>query len=375
MTATLPHNSAAESLASSPSDFANRLVLGIETSCDETAAAVTLGGTRVLSTVVASQHELHAEYRGVVPEIASRAHAERIVPIITEAVRAAGIRLTDLHAVAVGNRPGLIGSLLVGVSAGKAVALGMGVPLIGVDHVQAHLYAGLMQLGDAPPLLTASTAFPALGLVVSGGHTTVYRVSSPTAMSRLGWTIDDAIGEAYDKVAAMLGLPFPGGPNVDTLARTGNAARFNFPISRLDKGSLNFSFSGLKTAVLYTLKGIPGELDARPPLELTPANTADICASFQHAAVKAVILKLERALEASPDCRTLLTGGGVTANSHLRAELTAFAARRKLALSLPAMALCVDNAAMIAGLGHHLLAQRGWSGDGLDLTAFPSGSV
>ena len=374
-----------------------RLVLGVETSCDETAASVVRGGLTVLSSVVASQHDLHAEYRGVVPEIASRAHAERIVPTIRAAAAEAGVSLRDLHAVAVGNRPGLIGSLLVGVNAAKAVALARGIPIVGVDHVRAHLYAGLMdaqRAGGAAPTLSLDTAFPALGLVVSGGHTTIYRVSSPASMTRLGWTIDDAVGEAYDKVAAMLELPFPGGPNVDRLARTGDSKRFDFPISRLDKGSgranvpraqnaskiavpvsLNLSFSGLKTAVLYALKGIPGELARRPALELNDRNIADLCASFQRAAVGALVLKLERALEANPDCRVLLTGGGVTANSHLRAELAAFATRRGLALSLPAMALCVDNAAMIAGLGHYLHAQRQWRGDAMDLTAYPSGSV
>ncbi len=381
-------------IANLPDD---RLVLGVETSCDETAASIVRGGITVLSSVVASQHDLHAEYRGVVPEIASRAHAERIVPTIRAAAAKAGVSLRDIHAVAVGNRPGLIGSLLVGVSAAKAVAMARGISIVGVDHVQAHLYAGLMDTqlaGGAAPVLTLHTAFPAIGLVVSGGHTTLYRVSSPASMLRLGWTIDDAIGEAYDKVAAMLELPFPGGPNVDRLARTGDSKRFDFPISRLDKASgkaamprakgavkvavapsLNLSFSGLKTAVLYALKGIPGELAKRPALELNERNIADLCASFQRAAVGAIVLKLERALDANPDCRVLLTGGGVTANSHLRSELAALAKRRGLALSLPAMGLCVDNAAMIAGLGHYLLSQRQWEEDLMDLTAQPSGSL
>ncbi|MBX3363282.1 MAG: tRNA (adenosine(37)-N6)-threonylcarbamoyltransferase complex transferase subunit TsaD [Phycisphaeraceae bacterium] len=336
------------------------LVLGLETSCDETACALVADGRTVRSNVIASQHELHAEYQGVVPEIASRAHVERLTPVLREALRQAGVQLDDVEAVAVGNRPGLIGSLLVGVSAAKGLAWGLGVPLVGVDHIHAHLYAGLLETEDPP--------FPALGLVVSGGHTSMYFMRSPIELHRIGATIDDALGEAYDKVATILGLPYPGGPMVDRLAASGDPHAFDFPVSRLAPGSLDFSFSGLKTAVLYAVRGVPGA-DA-PARTLTDGVRADVCASFQRAASRAVILKLERAfaqLEAEgARPRSLLTGGGVTANSRLRAELTAFCITHGVEFRLPAMAYCMDNAAMIAGLGERLLA----SGHRSDMTLY-----
>jgi N6-L-threonylcarbamoyladenine synthase len=250
----------------SPADRRD-LILGIETSCDETAAAVVRRGrpghgATVLSNIIASQNELHAEYKGVVPEIASRAHAERILPIVREALSQAGVSLRDIDAIAVGNKPGLIGSLLVGVAAAKALAWSLRIPIIGVDHVRAHLYAGCL---DAP-----LPDFPALGLVVSGGHTSLYHCPSITQATRLGSTIDDAVGEAYDKAATILGLPFPGGPNLDRLAQRGDASRSptRFPISRLGRDSLDFSFSGLKTALLYAVRGVParpGEPQPPPP--------------------------------------------------------------------------------------------------------------
>lgn len=361
------------------------LILGIETSCDETAAAVVVNGTRVLSSVVASQNDLHAEYGGVVPELASRAHVERILPVVRRAVADAGLKLVDLHAVAVGHRPGLIGSLVVGVSAAKALAWSLGLPLIGVDHVRAHLYAGDLRSNtetrscepDAPAggdtTATPTNLFPALGLVVSGGHTSLYRVDSWTSLTRLGATIDDAMGEAFDKAAAILGIPFPGGPNLDRLARTpgANDRAHDFPVSRLAPRSLDFSFSGLKTAMLYAVRGVPlkGGVFERDHTMLNEGQRADLAASFQRAAARAAILKLERALEllrsqdgapkdsqGSQTVRTLLVGGGVSANSRLRSELSALAARENLRLRLPAMAYCVDNAAMIAGLGFQQLA-------------------
>ncbi len=348
-------------------DFGEALVLGIETSCDETAAAVVRGGREALSNVIASQHDLHAEYRGVVPEIASRAHAERITPIVKRALSDAGVGLPDIAAVAVGNRPGLIGSLLVGVSAAKALAWSMGKPVVGVDHVQCHLIAGLLHRAGSSP--TAEAAFPALGLVVSGGHTSLYLVREGFDLQRLGGTIDDAMGEAYDKVAAMLSLPFPGGPVVDRLARGGDDRRFALPVSRGgDKDALNFSFSGLKTAVLYTVRGVPGAREAKP-LEMNEASVADVCASFQRAACEAVIRKLSLAHERNPQCRALFTGGGVTANSRLREELLAWGRKRGVDVRLPAMEFCLDNAAMVAAMGHDTLAARGWAGDALTLTA------
>jgi len=341
------------------------LVLGVETSCDETACAVVEDGRRVLANVVASQDELHEEYAGVVPEIASRAHVERITPVLRAALGEAGCALDDLDAVAVGARPGLIGSLLVGVAGAKALAWSLGVPLVGVDHVQAHLYAGCLER-DLP-------AFPALGLVVSGGHTALYEVASPTELMRIGATIDDAIGEAYDKCGVMLGLPFPSGPKVDALAQTGDERAHDLPVTRLD--DLNFSYAGLKTAVLYTVRGRPHRegdtvVFERDEADLTEQEKADIAASFQRAAMRQIMLKLERAIERAPGARTLLVGGGVSANSRLRADLEAFARERDLDLRLPDMRYCLDNGAMIAGLAFHLL-EAGEVSD-LSLRAMPT---
>ena len=328
------------------------LILGIESSCDETAAAVVRDGRTVMSNAIASQHDLHAKFGGVVPEIASRAHIERIGPILDEALSAAGVGLGDLDAVAVGHRPGLIGSLLVGVAAAKALAWALGKPLIGVDHVRAHLYAGAL---DAAPI-----GYPALGLVVSGGHTSLYRVAAPMDMTLLGRTIDDAVGEAYDKVAAILGLGFPGGPIVDRRARAGDAEAVRFPRTLLEPDSLDFSFSGLKTAVLYHVCGKPtgrgrGAAFPRDAGALSDAERSDVCAAFQAAAMDVVIAKLERAASGLGDCRSLLVGGGVSANSLLRERAAAFGAGRGLDVRLPKMAYCLDNAAMIAGLAHHHL--------------------
>ncbi|MCA9304649.1 MAG: tRNA (adenosine(37)-N6)-threonylcarbamoyltransferase complex transferase subunit TsaD [Phycisphaerales bacterium] len=348
------------------------IVLGIESSCDETAASVVEDGHRVRSSIVASQYELHAEYGGVVPEIASRAHEQHIVPVIDAALDEAGVSRNDLDAIAVGHRPGLIGSLLVGLSAAKAMSWALGVPLIGVDHVHAHLWAGMLDRG--------LPAFPALGLVVSGGHTSIYSMRSPTELKRLGATIDDAVGEAYDKVAAILGLGHPGGSKIDELGRAEGAddRAFDFPVSRLAKESLDFSFSGLKTAVLYEVRGrpTPPAIKGKPPLpvpdvpELTPERTRDIAASFQRAVERAVVLKLERAIEQHGPFRTLVVGGGVSANTRLRSAFAQLADRNGMELVIPAMAYCIDNAAMIAGLGGVLL--NNGRRDDLMLSAVPT---
>ncbi|MCB9841146.1 MAG: tRNA (adenosine(37)-N6)-threonylcarbamoyltransferase complex transferase subunit TsaD [Phycisphaeraceae bacterium] len=362
------------------------IVLGIESSCDETACAVVRDGLVVLSNVVASQNDLHAEYGGVVPEIASRAHVEHLTPVVRAALREAGVTLAEIGAVAVGHRPGLIGCLLVGVAAAKALAWSLGVPLVGVDHVHAHLYAGLLTNRDGQGRddreeshADSPVALPALGLVVSGGHTSIYvvggRDGSLLDIERLGATIDDAMGEAYDKAAAILGLGFPGGPRVDALACEAGADEraFDLPISRLGPGSLDFSYSGLKTALLYAAHGGPAVPEAERPV-LTDQRRRDLAASFQRAAVAAITLKLGRAVEhlreRGVDVRTLLAGGGVTANSRLRTELATFAAGHGLGLVIPPMALCVDNAAMIAGLGSVMLDAG--HRDGLDLAAVPT---
>lgn len=374
------------------------LILGIESSCDETAASVVRDGRDVLSNVIASQHELHAKFGGVVPEIASRAHIERILPIIDESLEAAGVNLADLDAIAVGNRPGLIGSLLVGVAAAKALGWALGKPLIGVDHVRAHLYAGAL---DAEPI-----DYPALGLVVSGGHTSLYRVDGPLSMALLGRTIDDAVGEAYDKVAAILELGFPGGPVVDQRAQRGDPEAVRFPRTLLEPDSLDFSFSGLKTAVLYHVRGKPIGRGRNAGFErdasmLGDDRKDDVCASFQAAVMDVMDEKLRRAAAAfspaprehedrdegaavaggakdqpSPSPRlegrgatprSLLVGGGVSANSLLRRRVAAIGESLGLDVRLPKMAYCLDNAAMIAGLAHHRLLAGQF--DGLTLEA------
>ena len=337
------------------------ITLGIESSCDETAAAVVRDGGVVLSSVVSSQYELHAEYAGVVPEIASRAHVERLLPVVREALAQAGVGLGMIDAVAVGHRPGLIGCLLVGVSGAKALALSLGKPLIGVDHVHAHLYSGVLDS-------TEGVAFPALGLVVSGGHTAMFRLDSWERVTRLGGTIDDAIGEAYDKVATVLGLPHPGGPNLDRLARTEGADEraFDLPVSRMGSDSLDLSFSGLKTSVLYAVRGVPNARDPEKMAQpMTDKRRADIAASFQRAACRAIVVKLGRAVEVGAGVRTLLVGGGVSANSRLREELEKFAGSRGLKLVIPPLGYCMDNAAMIAGLGATMLKAGRSSGMGL----------
>jgi N6-L-threonylcarbamoyladenine synthase len=331
------------------------IILGIESSCDETAGAVVRGGREVLSNVIATQHDLHERYAGVVPEIASRAHLERILPVIQEALHEAGVSMTDLDAIAVGHRPGLIGSLLVGVSAAKALAWSLGRPLIGVDHIHAHLYAGLLE--------SRRPTFPAIGLVVSGGHSSLFIVHEPLDVELIGRTIDDAVGEAYDKAATILELGYPGGPVLDQLAQQGGDRAHDLPVATLGRDSLDFSFSGLKTALLYAVCGPPVGRGSTRTFERTASNLthqqkADFAAGFQRAAITAVMKKVTRALDRHPTAQTLLVGGGVSANSRLRSELTTLAAGRGLDLRLPKLEYCLDNAAMIAGLAS-LRLERG----------------
>lgn len=338
------------------------LILGIESTCDETAAAVVEDGVSVLSSVVATQYELHAEFRGVVPEIASRAHLQRMLPVVREAMRRADVRPSRLDAVAVAQRPGLIGSLLIGLTAAKALSWAWGKPLLAVDHVQAHLHA--CTLDRDPSDGRVEVAFPAAGAVLSGGHTALYAVHDWARLYRVGGTIDDAVGEAYDKVAAMLGLGFPGGPEVARLAERGDPAAVPLPRPLLDRDSLELSFAGLKTAVLYRALGPKGS--ARTHADIPDAEKADLAASFQAACLDVLTEKLRRLLNRLGS-RTLLVGGGVVANRALRQRLAGLPAE----VHLPRPAYCTDNAAMIAGLGH-VLWQRGLVA-GLDVDALPQG--
>ncbi|HEX4414085.1 MAG TPA: tRNA (adenosine(37)-N6)-threonylcarbamoyltransferase complex transferase subunit TsaD [Lacipirellulaceae bacterium] len=313
-------------------------LLTIETTCDETAAAVVTDEREVLSSVVASQAALHNRFGGVVPEIASRAHVERILPVIDEALRKANTRLSDLDAVAVANTPGLAGSLLVGLTAAKAICLGANLPLLAVNHLQAHIYACRLASGR--------DVFPCIGLVVSGGHSNLYRCQGPTDFTAIGGTIDDAAGEAFDKVASLLGLPYPGGPSIERTARLGKRDSHRFPRPLLDDSSrLEFSFSGLKTAVRYLVAGTGKAAVQSPASALSPQEIADIAASFQEAVIDCLIGKAELALKTTGFC-TLCVGGGVAANGRFRARLEESAASNRFELHVPPLSLCTDNAVM-----------------------------
>jgi N6-L-threonylcarbamoyladenine synthase len=329
----------------SPEAAMTEFVLGIETSCDETAAAVVRGGRDVLSNVVMSQTELHARFRGVVPEVASRSHTARIVPAIERALSEAGVAAHDLAAVAVTHRPGMIGCLLVGLAAAKAMAWYMRIPLVAVDHIAAHLHAAFMTDPDAPT--------PMLGLVASGGHTALYLSAGPGEAERVGRTLDDAAGEALDKGAALLGLPYPGGPAIEEAARAGRAGTVALPRGVLGPDSLDFSFSGIKTALLYHLRG-PGL--ERPLPALSAAEVADAAASYQACIVDVLVERMARAVRRHP-VRSLAIGGGVARNGLLRARLREHRELGQLHLVLPPPALCSDNGAMVAGLGALKLAR------------------
>ena len=318
------------------------LVLALETTCDETGAAVLEGSNLsrtavplILSSVVSSQIDLHKRFGGVVPEIASREHVRQILPVIDEAMRTAGVSFRELDAIAVATRPGLVGSLVVGLTAAKSLALALGKPLVAVDHLEGHLYA--CQLAHPE-----TSVYPCLGLVVSGGHSSLYRCEDPLNQTLLGGTVDDAAGEAFDKVASLLGLGYPGGPSIEIAARSGNRTAFHFPRAFLNDQRLAFSFSGLKTAVLQALKG----KDARSTGVAPPAPlTADIAASFQEAVIDTLISKTRQAL-AQTGLKKLGVGGGVAVNSRLRERLKALAADLGIDLFIPPASLCTDNAAM-----------------------------
>lgn len=310
------------------------LFLALETSCDETAAAVFDETPRIRSSVVASQLALHSRFGGVVPEVAARAHLRQLLPVVDAALRQANVTLAELGAIAVMNRPGLVGALLVGVSAAKALALALGLPLIDVNHVEAHVYAC--------QLTAAESIFPCVGMVVSGGHTSLYECPTALEFRHLGGTIDDAAGEAFDKTAALLNIGFPGGPAIERLARGGDPKAFAFPRSFLHEPRLDFSFSGLKTAVRYALRDLVAAGG-----EVTEQVKANLAASFQRAVVEVLVAKCRQALEQT-GLTTLAVGGGVTANQALRIALGNMADRTGVRLVIPPLEWCTDNAAMAA---------------------------
>ena len=312
------------------------LLLTLETTCDETAAAVVNDQLDVLSSVVASQDELHQRFHGVVPEIAARAHVERILPVVDETLRRADVSLDRLDAIAVANTPGLAGSLLVGLSAAKALALASGKPLVVINHLHAHIYACRIASGR--------DLFPCIGLIVSGGHSSIYRCTAPTDFQYLGGTIDDAAGEAFDKVASMLGLPYPGGPEISRAATAGDPQAYQFPRSFIkDQERLDFSFSGLKTAVRYQIAGT-GKVDFSQ-LQLEDRVISDVAASFEQAVVDCLVAKAVLACERD-GLKVLCVGGGVAANRRLRGQLEAACGDRDIDLHIAPFELCTDNAVM-----------------------------
>jgi N6-L-threonylcarbamoyladenine synthase len=336
-------------------------ILGIETSCDECAAALVEDGRKVLSNIVATQIPFHAPYNGVVPEIASRKHTEWIYDVVKEALDKASLEPGDIDAVAVTNRPGLLGSLLVGLSFAKAFAWAKNIPLIAVDHMMAHLYASQLSIMGSGER-NSHSSYPFLGLLVSGGHTIICRANAFDQITVLGTTIDDAVGEAFDKVAKHYGFGYPGGAVIDRMAKNGDSEAFRFPMPSLHKGPhrCDVSYSGLKNAVINQLDQFRVKKDGEPRPE-------DIAASFQKTAVEILLRALFNAAEDSA-LSTIFAGGGVAANSYLRARL---AEKQNLNCVFPPPEFCGDNGAMIAGIGYHYLAR----GDRSPLSVIASARV
>ncbi len=318
-------------------------ILGIETSCDETAASIIADGKVVLSSVVASQAKLHEKYGGVVPEIASRAHIEKIYPVISETIEQANLTKDDIDAIAVANQPGLTIALIVGVTAAKTLSFAWNKPLIGINHIHAHMQSAIMDAEDFEA--------PAAALIVSGGHTSLYNYQSPLKPELLGSTIDDAAGEAFDKVAMILGLPYPGGPSIEKASKDGDPKARNFPRTMLDKDSLDFSFSGIKTAVLYHCQGqnMKGHNKAA---SMSKQEIADIAASFQKAVVDVLVKKTQRAADRI-EAKSVLIGGGVGANTVLRNAMQDMCDASGRKLLIAPKRYCTDNAVMVASLAYH----------------------
>jgi len=325
------------------------LILGIETSCDETAASVVENGKQIRSNVVSTQIDIHKKFGGVVPELASRAHVELISHVIWEALGKADCKLSELNAVAVTNSPGLANALLVGTETAKALSFSLGIPLIAVNHIHAHLYANFME--------QSSIICPVVGLIISGGHTAVFYMEDCNDYVLLGQTYDDAAGEALDKVAKMLNLDYPGGPEISKRAEKGSSKAINFPRAFLGKDIYNFSFSGMKTAVARHIEhNFAGN----------SADINDICAGFQQSVIDVLIKKIISAAE-QKNVETILIGGGVTANAELRKQLSEICKEKGMNLFSPSLKLCTDNAAMIAGLAYHQYKKKNFADLSMDI--------
>jgi len=328
------------------------LVLGIESTCDETGIAIVLDGKEILANVVATQEDLHQIYGGVIPELACRRHIDVCTPLLHSALKQASVSFEEIDLIAVAKGPGLIGALLIGLNFAKGLSLASKKPLVGVNHVEAHLYATMMEKN--PPL-------PAIGVVISGGHTSLLEVEALGVYRLLGQTQDDAIGEAFDKVAKLLDLPYPGGPQIEQLAKKGNPHRFPLKGGRMENNPFNLSFSGLKTAVFYLVKG--QNATKHSPLLISEEDKSDVAASFQHAATSYLVEKIARAAQ-QRGAKSILVGGGVSQNNYLRALLQA---KAPCPIFWPPKGLSLDNAAMIAGLGFHTYYLQG--SDTLNLDA------
>ncbi len=333
------------------------LVLGIETTCDETSCALVEDGQRIIAHKIYSQCELHRPFKGVFPELASRRHLDVLIPLLDETLKEAAVLPQTIDLIAVARGPGLIGALLIGLNAAKSLSLAWNIPFIGVNHVEAHLYAAMMGRADL--------LFPALGTVISGGHTFLVKIHDVGSYELIGTTQDDAIGEAFDKVAALIGLPYPGGPAVEKLALEGDPSRYTFKAGKVKESRWDFSFSGLKTSVLYAVKGPNSHKDS--PLLIAEKEKAHIAASFQEVALADIVTK---SLAAAKEfgCRAIYLGGGVSNNQRLRQMSRE--ANVDLPIYWPPAGLSLDNGAMIAGLGFHTFRKQG-HGDALDLEPLP----
>lgn len=331
------------------------IVVGIESTCDETSCSVVRDGQEILSNVVSSQIDLHIPFGGVVPELACRRHVDILIPVMQEALNLAEVKLSQIDLIAVAKGPGLIGALLIGLNAAKCMALALDIPFIGVNHIEAHLYAAMMTQEDLPP-------FPHLGVVISGGHTALVKILNLGKYEIIGQTVDDAIGEAFDKVAKILGLPYPGGPQIESRAYQGDPLRYPFKAGFVKGRPFDFSFSGLKTKVLYTIKG---QNLNQANKALSPQEVSDIAASFQKAALEDIVNKSTHAAQLH-GCNAILFGGGVSNNQTLRKLFASESTSTPL--FWPGPGLSLDNAAMIAGLGYHQYLQQG-CGDSYDLEA------